>query len=211
MNPARENITFVRDQILAFQASRVDEDRYAVATQAPTAEPVRRILVATDFSAAADHATEWAVALAVERGADVALLHVIDINTQLEPSASDAAEGPMERLWGEATARIKRRASSLGSAIKVRTILAEGLPWEEIVEQSRHFDVVILGRDSCKRPARFFSRHTSERVIANARCPVIVAADPNSKTAWTVKRTPAHAAHSSTVMANIRTESSHTS
>jgi nucleotide-binding universal stress UspA family protein len=201
----------MRDQILAFQGSRADDGSCVVATQAPTAEPVRRILVATDFSAAADHATEWAMALAAERGADVALLHVIDINAQLEPSASDGAEGPMGRLWSEASARLKRWASSLGGPVKVCTILAEGLPWEEIVEQSRHFEVVILGRGNAKRTARFFSRHTSERVIANASCPVIVVADPNSKTAWTVKRTPAHAAHSSTVMANIRTESFHTS
>src|SRR6516162_7990648 len=46
---------------------------------------IKRILVPTDFSAASGNAVERAVAIANQCNATMTILHVVDINAQVEP------------------------------------------------------------------------------------------------------------------------------
>jgi len=139
--------------------------------------PIKRILVPTDFSAASSMAVERAVAIANQCNATLTILHVIDINAQAEPDRCGSAEALMKHLWGEGSARMGQLAWSLCGRVEAQTAVQEGLPWEEIVERSRDFDLVLLGENRARKRWNFFSKRTARRVLENAACPVMLVRD----------------------------------
>ena len=131
---------------------------------------IRKILVPTDFSPASTVAVKRAVALANQCGATLTILHIIDIN----PQGAGTADNLMKGLWSEASAEMGRLAWSLCGQVEAQTMLQEGLPWEEIVEKSKDFDLVIVGKSRANKRWKLFSKHTAECVAENAACPVMV-------------------------------------
>ncbi len=127
-----------------------------------------------DFSPSSAEAVECAVTIANQCNAALTLLHVVDINAQ---ARSGSAEELMQRLWGEGSTRMRQLAWSLGSRVEAQTTLEEGLPWYRIVEKSRAFDLLILGKSRAKTGRKLFSKRTAQRVIENAGCPVMVVHD----------------------------------
>jgi nucleotide-binding universal stress UspA family protein len=132
---------------------------------------VKRILVATDFSLASSKAVECAVALANQCNAFLTILHVIDVNTQ---AGSGTAEDLMKNLWAQGSAQMGQLAWSLSGRVEAQTILAEGLPWEVILEKSQDFGLLVLGQSGGRTARKLFSQHTLERVLGNSGCPVTV-------------------------------------
>jgi len=65
-------------------------------------------------------------------------------------------------------------AFSLSGHVDAQTAIEEGLPWEQIIEKSLQSDVLILGKSRSRPGFHLFSKHTAQRVIENATCPVIV-------------------------------------
>jgi nucleotide-binding universal stress UspA family protein len=103
------------------------------------------------------------------------LLHVIDINPPEAFTYAGGAEALMRGLRVEAITQMARLAGSLTpSQVETRPMLVEGLPAEEIVEQSNRCDLVVLGKASVKRFRRLFAKHTTQGVIGAAACPVLV-------------------------------------
>jgi nucleotide-binding universal stress UspA family protein len=136
---------------------------------------IRRILVATDFSQSSTRALDHGVALARQCGATLTFLHVIDINPPAAFRYAGGAETLMRGLRAEAITRMNRLAESLKlTEVDAQPMLVEGLPAEEIVEQSHGSDLVVLGMASAKRSWRFFAKHTIQGVIERADCPVLV-------------------------------------
>jgi nucleotide-binding universal stress UspA family protein len=135
---------------------------------------IKRILVPTDFSQASGKALERAVAIANQCDANLTILHVIDINAQVGTDRCASAEDLMKHLWGDGSTRMGQLAWSLCGQVKAQTAVQEGLPWEEIVERSRDFDLVLLGESRAKRRWNFFSKRTAQRVLENAACPVML-------------------------------------
>jgi nucleotide-binding universal stress UspA family protein len=136
---------------------------------------IRKILVATDFSPSSTRAVEHAVALAHQCGASLALLHVIDINPPAAFTHAGGAEALMRDLRAEANAWMTRLASSLNAAqVGAQPMLVEGLPAEEIVQQSKCCDLVVLGMAPAKRSWGLFAKHTAQGVTEAAACPVLV-------------------------------------
>jgi nucleotide-binding universal stress UspA family protein len=133
--------------------------------------PIRTILVPTDFSPAAVKALERAVALAGQCGAVLTILHVVDINA---PAQWETAAHLMQRLWTEGSAQMAQVAASLDGRAMAQTMVQEGLPVEEIVERSRGFDLVVLGRSRDQGRLKLFSKRTAQRVSKRAACPVMV-------------------------------------
>jgi nucleotide-binding universal stress UspA family protein len=132
---------------------------------------VRKILVPTNFSPASTQAVQQAVLLADQCNAALTILHVVDINAQ---TSSGTAEDLMRNLWDQGSVRMGRLAWSISSRIRAQTLLAEGLPWEVIVEKSREFDLVVVGQGSTRTAGKLFSRHTARRVAENSSCPVML-------------------------------------
>jgi len=144
-------------------------------TAAQLGRPARRILVPTDFSTISDSAIERSVALAWQCDAILTILHVIDITPPAISSHYGSADELMRRLWLTGTAELARLNSSLQEKhVRIRTMLAEGLPSEEIIENSPNFDLLVI----CEPPSgpgwKLFAKHTARRVIAHAKCPVHV-------------------------------------
>src|SRR5581483_3842582 len=144
---------------------------------------IKKILVPTDFSPASAKALEVAVSLAKEYGANVTVLHVIDV---LSPLVSGSAESLMNDLWADGSAKIEQLSRSLSGRAKAYTVLAEGLPWEEIAMRSEDFDLLVLGTRRCKSVWNGFRQHTSGRVIENSKCPVLTISEQQAveKLAW---------------------------
>lgn len=140
-------------------------------------KPVRKILVATDFSSASVRAVEFAVTLAQQWDAELTLLHVIDISAQSAQGESLPAARLMSHLWNKGFEEMGRLAFALSGKVHAQSAMEEGLPCEIIVEKSADFDLVIIGRTHGKMQWNLFSHQTVQRVLQNASCPVIVAPD----------------------------------
>jgi nucleotide-binding universal stress UspA family protein len=140
----------------------------------PRETAIRKILVPTDFSAASSKAVEHAVAIANQCNAALTILHVIDINAQASPQGFGSGQELMNHLWTEGSARMGQLAWSLCGQVEAQTAVQEGLPWEEIVERSHDFDLVLLGGSRGRKRWNLFSKHTAQRVLENAACPVVV-------------------------------------
>jgi nucleotide-binding universal stress UspA family protein len=136
---------------------------------------IRKILVATDFSPCSTRAVEHAVALASQCGASLTLLHVIEVNPPAAFTSVGGAEALMRGLRVDAITQMARLAGALSPAqVEAQPMLVEGLPAEEIVEQSARCDLVVLGIGLAKRSWRLFAKHTTQGVIEAAACPVLV-------------------------------------
>jgi len=141
------------------------------AVQPNANRPIRRILVPTDFSAESDEAVSQALTLANQFNASLTLLHVIDVST---PSPMGEAGDFMNELWQQGSARIGRLACRISGGADAQMMLAEGLPWEVIVEKSCDFDLVVVARHRSRAFGSFFSQDTAQRVVEHSVCPVMV-------------------------------------
>ena len=64
--------------------------------------------------------------------------------------------------------------------VKVEPYLRVGYPFDEIVQMANHFDVdlIIIGSHGRSGISRLLVGSTAERVVAHARCPVLVVKGP---------------------------------
>jgi nucleotide-binding universal stress UspA family protein len=149
-------------------------------SEQPPKRTLNRILVPTDFSPSSAQALDHALSLAAQSHASITLLHIINVNPPDSAHWAGSAATLMERLWTEGFAQMGRLAWSLaGRNVEPRTIIEEGLPWERIVEKSDNADLIVLGKHPSRR-WNFFSHHTVERVITDAKCPVVVVSAQDS-------------------------------
>lgn len=116
-------------------------------------------------------AIERALEIANEHPAALTILHVVDINTQAKAEDSETL---MKRVWGESTSQMAQLAGRFSGRVEARTMIEEGLPWETIIDKSRDYDLVVLGKNNAKTRHAFFSQHTAQRVFEGAACPVMV-------------------------------------
>jgi nucleotide-binding universal stress UspA family protein len=142
---------------------------------------VRKILVPTDFSLQTGEALEQAVALASPYKAAVTLLHVVDVNAQPDGSDTGVAEEFMTKLWQVAMVRMGQLAAALRGRIELQTMVEDGLPWEQIVERSRDFDLLVLSRTAPGHRWNFFRQNTAKRVVELAMCPVMIIGGRNGE------------------------------
>lgn len=136
-----------------------------------------RILVATDFSAAADEALARAIQIGAPMGASISIIHVH------EPASVPALEG---RTFATSDAMIAYLSTTL--AERVRRVRAEGLaadskslcgsPPAEIARHARRInaDLIILGARGRSNGTRFGA--VAEEVIRHASQAVLVVPSP---------------------------------
>lgn len=132
------------------------------------------ILVPTDFSYAADRALSYAVQLARRQRARIALLHVVapavvsdvfltSIRTDL-PQLAELSGGHLARLARRMGIRPKHQAVKTGHAAE------EILGFADEVEA----DLIVIGSRGHGAFERMLIGTTAERVVRQARCPVLV-------------------------------------
>lgn len=118
-----------------------------------------KILVPVDGSPSALKAAQLAADWASKMGCSVTLIHVHD--PKLSPNGD--VFGPAEKVFAQ-------------KGLKVRTRLAKGLPAEEICStvKAGSYDLVIMGSRGLSDIKKLFMGSVSNRVAANAGCPVTI-------------------------------------
>jgi nucleotide-binding universal stress UspA family protein len=141
--------------------------------------PVRRILVGTDFSPASRPAVRQAVETARESGAALWIAHVV------APPPPLSAEGyVLPRFYddmsaairGDAEKRLKAQlAAARKSGVRAKGLLLTGAPHEALTRAARRHraDLVILATHGRTGMAKFFVGSVASRVVATAPCPVL--------------------------------------
>lgn len=137
------------------------------------------ILFPTDFSDASVQAAAYAFSLARSKRARLRVLHVLD--TSNEASGFYVPHISYENLDKEmlASARemLKRFCAKHFRGVKnLEQSVAAGMPHKEILKaiKSTGADIVIMGTFGKKGLERFLIGSTTERVMRNAGCPVLI-------------------------------------
>ncbi len=139
----------------------------------------QKILLPTDFSDESLHALSYAVDFAKIFNAKLYLLHVI---YDIEKASNLHIPHPsMTELYKDLEAHAKKNLDSFGIEMledfkNVETVVLRGIPYEEIIKfaKGNSIDLIILGTLPRSGMERFFVGSTTQRVIRNAPCPILV-------------------------------------
>lgn len=128
------------------------------------------ILIAYDGRPNTEKALDYAVRHSVNYNEPLYILTVVS-KEQMDPDDPD----PAVREYMEAA---QRRAAAEGSV--VHTIIETGKPDETILETASRFkcDTIVVGRSNKSPLDRFILGSVSNYIVKNAKCTVIVVADP---------------------------------
>ena len=147
----------------------VRKPAHHVTNPANDPEPIhlRKILLCTDFSDHAHHASEYALSMAKEYGAELTLLHVLEHF----PDSTDLQRATTEvlRQLDQAIPAHERAGCSVNSMVRT------GKPYQQIIELAleTQTDLVIMGvRGRGALDAAVFGS-TTYRVVQLGPCPVL--------------------------------------
>ena len=140
---------------------------------------IRRILSASDFSPASRPAFAKAVDLARATRAELTVAHVLTpplpvlIDGSMSPQAWRAMNTAARRDGQRQLEGLVSRAKRAG--VRARALLLEGVAAERIVRAatSRHADMIVMGTHGRTGFARLLAGSVANRVISQARCPVL--------------------------------------
>jgi nucleotide-binding universal stress UspA family protein len=138
----------------------------------------RKILFATDGSESARKAVDDVVEFARLSGAKIYAASVIDRSIYSSvPEDMEWEEAMYDRfreLAEEAVSYVEKTAKNAG--LEVESALLEGHPAEEIVEfaEKNGIDLIIVGSLGKSGIERFLIGSVSEKVVRNAKVPVLV-------------------------------------
>lgn len=134
---------------------------------------ISRILVATDFSAQARHALDWAHYLADGFGARVVLFHVIDIFSLPEMAcAGEAGIDPRSLLREQADRCMKELATVIPGA---ETVIREASPRPAIVDAALELNcqLIVMGTHGRAGLAHLLMGIVAEYVVRSSPVPVL--------------------------------------
>jgi nucleotide-binding universal stress UspA family protein len=141
----------------------------------PSPGPARRVLLATDLSDASERAADRAIQEAVETGAQLIVLGVVDPGRLHLPGRGYLRRVDQERARFEAgLQRIVGRARAAGTWATF--LVWEGDPAEVILSASEaeRIDLIVLGSHRRGRIGRLVLGSISATVSEMARCQVLV-------------------------------------
>jgi nucleotide-binding universal stress UspA family protein len=136
------------------------------------------IVCATDFSAEASSALQWALAFARREGAEVDLVHVLPEPThEREALAADAATFEAARL-DDAREKLRQVAAEAAriTNVVVRPEILTGDPHVGVVDHARDHGARMIVMGASGRPAidRWVLGSAGERTVRSASVPVVV-------------------------------------
>jgi nucleotide-binding universal stress UspA family protein len=147
-------------------------------TRKETAMIVQHVLVPIDFSATADRALTYAIALAQQLHARLTLLHALDLTpvTMEDMTAGmtatylDDLETDAQHLLQASLERVQR------AGLQGDSLLVQGTPAQTIVDAAseQQVDLIIMGTHGRTGLAHVFLGSVAEHVVRQAPCPVLV-------------------------------------
>jgi nucleotide-binding universal stress UspA family protein len=156
------------------------------------AAAIHRILLATDFSPASEHALRLAIHWARRLAADVEVLHAIpeheDSTRYARPRDSASRSGHQRAHALESLRSILSRSAAAG--VRAVADLTYGVPSVEIVKHAARSraDLVVLGLGDHVRGKSGRTGSVTERVIRHVKCSVLVA--PEERAAHSSSSSP---------------------
>ena len=135
----------------------------------------KKVLVAVDFSEPSREALRGAAQIATERDTELVLVHVWEPKAHLyglppfPVSSSDEYVQHANAQLDDA----KREAERIG-AKRVSTLVLTGIPWHEVVELLRSFDLVVVGTHGRTGLRHVLLGSIAERIVRHAPAPVLV-------------------------------------
>lgn len=137
--------------------------------------PFRRIVCGVDFSKSSRVALDYAMSLAQEDAAALAVVHVIDTHPMYADFAPPAAIDL--RAWTEqATAGLRDLVPDIvRDKCSVAEVVREGTPYREILGLARELaaDLIVLGVHGRGAADLFFFGSTTHHVIREGHCAVL--------------------------------------
>jgi nucleotide-binding universal stress UspA family protein len=144
-----------------------------------TRKPV--ILAATDFSATASAALDWAIELAHGQGASVELVHAVAVPTTI-PALNPFGETEfLEGVTQAAQDRLAEAAAAYGGkeiggkGIEILTFLEAGVPSQVILDRAEAISplAIVVGTRGLTGLRHLLLGSTAQRVVHDAYCPVL--------------------------------------
>jgi len=144
---------------------------------------VRKILVTTDFSESSIHAIDCAVALALDKGAELYVFHVVEKFMDYSLLYSDIFpfQVPSRDAYREIEDRTKERiARSLGEyearGLEARALVTTGSAHVEIIRaaEREEIDLIVIATHGRSGLTHAILGSTAEKVVRRSPCPVLV-------------------------------------
>ncbi len=142
----------------------------------------KQILVPTDLSPNAEHATKKAVQIAHQFNSKITILNVheefIDKNEMemLRVSVTDI-QNKFRKIAVEAKSEIKASLTKMeANDINTEIILREGTPYKEILKFAieSKVDLIVMGTKRDEGLMDYLLGSTTENVTKHAKCPVLI-------------------------------------
>jgi len=146
-------------------------------------KPFETILFAHDFSENSELAFDHALALARQFDARLVIVHVINEPVDLrgfyvphisfEKLEKEIEEGAEKMMQKFCRTRIK-------DFTNFETLICAGIPYEEIlrIAGEKNVSLIVMGTQGRKGIDHFLFGSTAERVVRNAKCPVMTVRMP---------------------------------
>lgn len=142
----------------------------------------KRIVVPTDFSSTAETAMDLASRIARESKSSLDLVTVVD-STVYAYAGYPFTALSRELLTGAEVQINKVKLSAAAKGVKVSRYVLSGNPAREIVDHAKRHDagLIVIGTHGSGGVVRFFLGSVADRVLHEAKCPVIVTKEPRGK------------------------------
>jgi nucleotide-binding universal stress UspA family protein len=147
------------------------------------------VLVATDFSASASAAIDYAATLAQRAGARLHLVHILE-----EPFVTSGpyewhmpdTPARRERRYQQALARLSRDAAAVGDAVTPTVEVRGGEVTQSIAQAAIDYgaDVIVLGTRGRAGLRHLFGGGTAERLQRLVGRPIMTVRDADDRRDW---------------------------
>lgn len=137
----------------------------------------KNILVPVDFSEYAEHALDYAVALAARLDAKVHLLHVIGIPAFGVPELGLAMSATMmESMLKDSTAALDKLASARRAKAPIGEVMMRTGDARDVIVHTCdevNADLIVMGTHGRRGVSRALLGSVAESVVRTAPCPVL--------------------------------------
>ena len=140
--------------------------------------PIKRIVVGTDFSETAERAVDAAVDLAAQVGAVVSLVHAYELPMYSFPdgvvvSTPDIAKKITTDALARLEAAIEQRK---GRGVSIQSVLRMGAAWDELngVATEQDADIIVVGTHGRRGFSRVLLGSVADRMMRTAVRPLLV-------------------------------------
>lgn len=142
---------------------------------------IKKILVPLDFSECSKHAFYYALDIAASGGAELFILHVIDIDlldniSNLNLCSKIKAKKLMERYAKTEFGKLRKESAKKISKTVSKEIIEDGIPFLHILHKAKDLDtdLIVMGSfGTSSLMKRLFFGSTTEKVLRGSKIPVL--------------------------------------